>query len=148
MIKNGARWSPLIVLAFCGVLGSPQLDAAPNFPDLYIDPDDVLSEDETMEESAWPGGLRAFAGRPYEVLDGRGVVAAMDAAGPWVYIDGLRFGFALDTDIRLRAGAGAPTLITEGMALEYYYVQARPEEEVVGRIVAAIELEPGAVAPR
>ena len=136
------------VLVLLGVIGGLPASAAPNFPERYIDPDDLNIEEDEGADAVWPGGLTAFEGRAYDVYDGVGVVDELDPAGPSLLIDGLRFAFDLEPEIRLRAGAGAPTLITEGMVLEYYYAPATPGSRAAGRILAAIELDPDAREPQ
>ena len=121
--------------------------AVPGDPDAGSDPDDRLEGEVTAGFSAWPGGLDAFADRPYDVDEDRGLVEAVDPAGPVIVIDGLRFGFVLEPEIRLRAGAGAPTLLRPGMVLEYYFTEVPSEEGSAGRIVAAIELDPSLAEP-
>lgn len=145
MITSGSRRGLLTALILFGALGAVPAGAAPNFPERYIDPDDLNVEEDEGVDAAWPGGLTAFEGRPYDVYDGIGVVDDMDPAGPWVFINGLRYAFDLQPEIRLRAGAGAPTLISAGMVLEFYYAPSEPGGDVTGRILAAIELEPGAL---
>jgi hypothetical protein len=120
--------------------------AAPNFPERYIDPDDLTIDEDEGDEAAWPGGIGAFDGRPYDVYDAEGVVEFMDPVGPAIVIDGLEYGFGLQPDIRLLVGAGAPTLLVPGMVLEFYFSET-PDSDTAGNIVAAIELDPAAMEP-
>lgn len=114
--------------------------AAPNFPDRYIDPDDLLDAEE-IDEALWPGGLSAFADSALEVFETRGRVEDISYEGPRLLVNGLVYGFALEAEVRLRAGAGAPSLITPGMVLELYFTTADAEPGTAGRIVAAIEMD-------
>lgn len=132
-----------LIAAFA--LGAALLAAASAVPaQVADDPSEDLGVVD--EGSAWPGGIAAFADRPYDVYDAVGVVIDMEPAGPFVMIEGLRFGFDYDPDIRLRAGAGAPTLLAPGMVLEFYY-RDEDDDDLAGRIIAAIELAPDARQP-
>ncbi|MEE4299801.1 MAG: hypothetical protein V2J24_10200 [Pseudomonadales bacterium] len=144
MIRFAGRRNLFGMLLLWGALGVTHVGAAPNFPERYIDPDDLLPDETEVSDAVWPGGLGAFDDRPYDVYDGVGVVDAVDPAGPSVVIDGLRYDFVLTPEIRLRAGVGAPTLLGAGMVLEYYYTQDGATAATAGRIVAAIELDPDA----
>lgn len=121
--------------------------AAPNFPDRYIDPDDLLEEEPAGADAAWPGGLDSFAAYPQEVFDTEGIVEAVSFDGPTILLDGLIYGFSLVPDIRLRSGAGAPTLLAPGMVLEVYFTEDDAPAGTSGRIIAAIELDPGLAEP-
>ena len=105
-----------------------------------IDPDELNIEEDELEGGAWPGGVEAFEALPFEVSQDVGVVAEMDPSGPFVLVDGVRYGFTVDADIRLRSGFGAPTLLQPGMVLEFYFADTLGDA-VAGNIVAAIELE-------
>lgn len=134
------------LLAAAIALAALAADAAPNFPERYIDPDDMAVDEDEGGDAAWPGGLTAFEGLPYDVYDGQGIVDRMDPAGPTVVIEGVEYGFSLTPDIRLRTGAGAPTLLAPGMVLEYYFAETGGDD-LAGTIVAAIELDPAMAEP-
>ena len=123
-----------------GAMICPGALAAPNFPDRYIDPDDLLDAQE-IDEALWPGGLSAFADSALEVFETRGRVEDISYEGPRLLVNGLVYGFTLEAEVRLRAGAGAPSLITPGMVLELYFTTADAEPGTAGRIVAAIEMD-------
>jgi hypothetical protein len=102
---------------------------------------------ESVEESGqayFPGGLEAFADRGEPISMGLGTVGDVDFDGPTVMIDGLRFGFAADAEVRLLDGFGAPTLLRTGMAVEYYWAQASGEH-IAGRILAIQQVGEGVV---
>lgn len=134
--RRTLRRLPLLAL----FLLAGQLPLAQAQDGALIDPDELNIEEDEFESGAWPGGTSAFADRPYEVSQEIGVVAEMDAAGPFVLVNGVRYGFVADAEVRLRAGFGAPTLIQPGMVLEFYYAETL-QGAIAGNIVAAIELE-------
>ncbi|MCH2097575.1 MAG: hypothetical protein MK142_04215 [Pseudomonadales bacterium] len=121
--------------------------AAPNFPDRYIDPDDLVDVEE-IDDALWPGGLDAFADSALEVFETRGRVEDVSYEGPRLLVNGLVYGFALEADVRLRAGAGAPSLIAPGMMLEFYFTTADAEPGTAGRILAAIEMDSALAEPQ
>lgn len=107
-------------------------------PGSIPDPDDLVPVEDMPEAARWPGGLEAFDDRPYAVRQGVGRVVDVDPDGPRVIIDGLVFAFAIDAEVRLLSGFGAPTLLRPGMAVEYYYRDG-PRSRVAGEIVALVE---------
>ena len=131
---DALMWTALLMLG--GISGAA---ASEDDPEPYVDPDDANVQEDDPNDYAWPGGLEAFADRPVEVFQGIGVVGQMDPAGPYVMISGLMYGFALDAEVRLISGYGAPTLVLQDMALEYYFTEPlRPE--LAGTIIAAVEI--------
>jgi hypothetical protein len=71
-----------------------------------------------------------------------GVIGEVDRDGPFIFVDGLQFGFTADADVRLLGGFGAPTLLEPGMAVEFIH-ETDEAERAPGRVRLLREVEAG-----